>query len=562
MTFDPGSAPRHEGSLAARLTARVLRLEPRRGPRAAGQPKRDGLEAPRWALSLAILLFIILFLALLILLVGPGTARAASGLNFDQPTRDWHQGPVRYIITRTEVKAYKALENDQERATFIDWFWQRRDIEPGTPENEFRSRYEKRAFEATRKFSMTTIPGWKTDMGKVYMLVGPPDETINDLMGKTHRGTVTWVYRKPPFPDMPPNTVIGFARDTSGEFRLSVNPTLDSDVARGLQWQKVKLTADEVVMRPGMTDPLLLAAGAPLAQSEIETRIMYGRMQQLPPHEEAMFKAFVGTRETYGAPIPMETRFDFYRAEGATLTTVTIGIRSSAVQYREKGGKELPDVGVFGKLVSRLDENDFYALAGDSSFVESPENGDAGAGDLLVFQAVGAFKPGIYTAIVGAEDRVSRKVSSQRVNVEIPDLSGETLRLSSVTLAGTMEPGDYAPSIPKPFQIGKFRLVPKPDSAFVKTDELNVYLQVYNPAKDEASGKPKLDVFYTFKGKQPGGPETEIGTYRVENSPAQVQGYAVPLAKWPEGAYSVTVTVVDKVAGTRATADATFTIRP
>lgn len=562
MTSHPDSAPRREGSLAARLTARVLRLEPRRGPRAAGQPKRDGLEAPRWALSLAVLLFIILFLALLILLVGPGTARASGGLNFDQPTKDWYQGPVRYIITRTEVKAYKALENDQERATFIDWFWQRRDIAPDTPDNEFRARYEKRAFEATRKFSATTIPGWKTDMGKIYMLVGPPDETINDLMGKTHRGTVTWVYRKPPFPDMPPNTVIGFARDTSGEFRLSVNPTLDSDVARGLKWSRTPITADEIVLRPGMTDPLLLAAGAPLAQSDIETRILYGRMQTLPPHEEAMFKAFVGTKETYGAPIPMETRFDFYRAEGATLTTVTIGIRSSAVQYREKGGKELPDVGVFGKLVSRIDENDSYALAGDSSFVESPENGDAGAGDLLVFQAVGAFKPGVYTAIVGAEDRVSRKISSQRVNVEIPDLSGETLRLSSVTLAGTMEPGDYAPSIPKPFQIGKFRLVPKPDSAFVQADELNVYLQVYNPAREEASGKPKLDVYYTFKGTQAGGPEVEIGTYRVENSPAQVQGYAVPLAKWPQGAYRVTVTVVDKVANTRATADASFTIRP
>ncbi|HKQ98339.1 MAG TPA: GWxTD domain-containing protein [Candidatus Polarisedimenticolia bacterium] len=523
---------------------------------------RDGLEAPRWALSLAVLLFLILFLALLVLLVGPDPAHAANGLNFDQPTKDWYQGPVRYIITRTETKAYKALENDQERATFIDWFWQRRDIDPATPENEFRDRYEKRAFEATRKFSATTIPGWKTDMGKIYILVGAPDEVINDLMGKTHRGTVTWVYRKPPFPDMPPNTVIGFARDQSGEFRLSVNPTIDSDVARGLQFSKTKITADEVTLREGWTDPLLLAAGAPLAQNEIETRLLYGRMQQLPPHEEEMFKAFVGTKETYGSPIPMETRFDFYRAEGATFTTVTVGIRSSAVQYREKGGKETPDVGIFGKLVSRSNPDDAYALANDSSFAESPENGDAGSGDLLVFQAVGDFKPGVYTAILGVEDRVSRKVSSTRVAVEIPDLAGETLRLSTITMAGTMEPGEYAATVAKPFQIGKFRLIPKPDASFAKSDELNVYLQVYNPAKDEATGKPKLDVFYTFKSNPPNGTPVEFGTYRVQDSPAQVQGYAVPLQKWPEGAYLVTVTVVDKVASTRATADATFTIHP
>jgi GWxTD domain-containing protein len=562
MSFESSPAPRRDESLAARLTSRLLRLQPRRGPRPAGQPARDGLEAPRWALSLAILLFVILFLALLVLLLNVDPARAATGLNFDQPTKDWYQGPVRYIITRTEVKAYKALENDAERATFIDWFWQRRDIDPTTPENEFRERYEKRAFEATRKFGATTIPGWKTDMGKIYMMVGPPDETINDLMGKTHRGTVTWVYRKPPFPDMPPNTVVGFARDTSGEFRLSVTPTLDSDVARGLQFSKVKMTADQVQLRDGMTDPLLLAAGAPLAQSDIETRFLYGRMQQLPPAEEEMFKAFVGTKETYGSPIPIDARFDFYRTEGATLTLVTVGIRSSAVQYRDRGGKEVPDIGVFGKLVNRADENDTYALAADSAFAESPENGNAGAGDLLVFQSVGAIKPGVYTAILGAEDRVSRKVSSTRIAVEIPDLSGEALRLSSVMLAGTMEPGEYSSSTAKPFQIGKFRLIPKPDSSFAKGDDLNVYLQVYNPTKDAASGKPKLDVFYTFKGNRPDGTVTEIGTYRVQDSPAQVQGYAVPLEKWPEGSYSVTVTVADKVAGTRATADATFTIRP
>ena len=42
-------------------------------------------------------------------------------------------GEVFYIITKQEIKAYKALESEIERATFIDWFWQRRDVVPGTP---------------------------------------------------------------------------------------------------------------------------------------------------------------------------------------------------------------------------------------------------------------------------------------------------------------------------------------------------------------------------------------------------------------------------------------------
>src|SRR5262245_47661984 len=48
-------------------------------------------------------------------------------INFDKPTPDWREGPVRYIITKGEDKAYKVLKTEQERADFIDIFWKRRD---------------------------------------------------------------------------------------------------------------------------------------------------------------------------------------------------------------------------------------------------------------------------------------------------------------------------------------------------------------------------------------------------------------------------------------------------
>jgi GWxTD domain-containing protein len=548
--------------LSVILTARLLRLRPPHGPRPAGQRVRDPLEVPRWALSLGLILFVLLFLVILVFFFVSSPAHGGEGINFDRPSKDWYQGPVRYIITHQEVKAYKALETQAERATFIDWFWQRRDIVPGTPANEFRDRFEQRVFEATRKFGATSTPGWKTDMGKIYILIGPPDDVISDLVAKTGRGTVTWSYRSSPMPGLNPNTVIGFARDASGEFRLSVQPTMDSDVAMGLKWQKTPMDAQGRMILPGWTDPVLLDAGAPLSQSDIETRMIYAHMQQLPPKEEQMFQAMVTSKETYGSVIPMETRFDFYRAPAGTYTTITIGIRSSAVQFKTVDDKEVPDLGVFGKMVSRDNAEDTYALAGDSSFAESQENRGVGADDMLLYQAVGDFKPGLYRVILGVEDRVSRRVSSTSREVEIPDLSGPELKLSSITLAGAMEPGDYATSTSKPFQIGKFRLVPRPDGLFTREDELNVYLQVYNPATEPGGGKAKMDVLYTFKGKTADGTMKEIGTYRVQDTAAQVQGYAVPLAKWPDGEYGITVTVVDKVAQTKVSADTTFVIRP
>ena len=564
MTFDDKPPSRRPISLAAFLTARLLNLRPRHGPRPHGQTVRDGLEAPRWAVTVGVLLFALLFLALLVLLLVPASAMASSsqGINFDRPTKDWYQGPVRYIITKQEVKAYKALETEAERATFIDWFWQRRNPDSASPiANSFREQFEKRVFEATRKFSATTIPGWKTDMGKIYILVGPPEEEINDPMPSSGRGTVTWVYRRPPFPDLPPNTVIAFARDVGGEWRLSVNPTIDSDVARGLKTSRVKVTYDGTVLRDGQVDPILLAAGASLSQNEIQTRIIYNRMQQLPPDEEAILKTSVITKETYGQTIPLETRFDYFRGDDGTFTAVTVGVRSTSVQYKSVADKEVPDVAVFGKLVGRDDPTLTYPLASDSTFAPSMENGAAGVGDELIFQAVGAFKPGVYRAVLGVEDRVSHRVSSMSRDVTIPDLSGGDLALSSLTLASALDPGDYATSVAKPFQIGKFHIVPRPNSTFARDEELNVYFQIYNPASDPAAAKPRLDVFYSFRVKLEDGSAKDLGTYRVQDSYAQVQGYAVPLKQWPIGNYDVTVTVNDKVAQKTVNATTQFSIR-
>src|SRR3989338_5084599 len=100
-------------------------------------------------------------------------------------------------------------------------------------------------------------------MGKIYVLVGPPDDINKDLMAKTHRGMMFWVYRRPPFPELASNTVIAFARDKSGEFVLSTSPTIDSDVARGLNFVSKKQDFTGELVIPGRRDPALVQPGGP-----------------------------------------------------------------------------------------------------------------------------------------------------------------------------------------------------------------------------------------------------------------------------------------------------------
>jgi len=84
---------------------------------------------------------------------------------------------VRYIITNEERKIFLELPA-QERKKFISDFWQRRDPDPSTEENEFKTEYYDRIDRANELFRGEGEDGWQTDRGKIYILFGPPTERM------------------------------------------------------------------------------------------------------------------------------------------------------------------------------------------------------------------------------------------------------------------------------------------------------------------------------------------------------------------------------------------------
>jgi len=85
---------------------------------------------------------------------------------------------VVYIITPREKDVFLLMETSRERDLFIEAFWKQRDPTPGTPENEFKMEHERRIAYANRFFGRTSKkPVWKTDRGKVYIILGHPSST-------------------------------------------------------------------------------------------------------------------------------------------------------------------------------------------------------------------------------------------------------------------------------------------------------------------------------------------------------------------------------------------------
>ncbi len=80
-----------------------------------------------------------------------------------------------YIAEPKELEKLKKAKGE-ERKRLWDDFWAKRDPTPGTPENELKDEYLRRVEYANEHFSIGRWPGYKTDRGRIYILLGPPDE--------------------------------------------------------------------------------------------------------------------------------------------------------------------------------------------------------------------------------------------------------------------------------------------------------------------------------------------------------------------------------------------------
>ena len=89
--------------------------------------------------------------------------------------RKWIEEEVVYIITPKEKDVFLQLNTDRERDLFIKAFWRIRNPNPFSETNEFKEEHYKRIEYANRQFGRTSsLPGWKTDRGRIYITLGPP----------------------------------------------------------------------------------------------------------------------------------------------------------------------------------------------------------------------------------------------------------------------------------------------------------------------------------------------------------------------------------------------------
>jgi GWxTD domain-containing protein len=124
---------------------------------------------------------------------------------------------LRYIATQPEIDEIGKLQDEDARKGFWDTFWKRRDPTPETPENEARDEFYQRVQYANQHFA-TGGPGWKTDMGRIYIAYGRPDEVVRNPFNFDRPPEEIWYYYRER------RTFVFVDRDGFGRYELVSSP--------------------------------------------------------------------------------------------------------------------------------------------------------------------------------------------------------------------------------------------------------------------------------------------------------------------------------------------------
>src|SRR2546425_1293674 len=287
----------------------------------------------------------------------------------ESPYKKWLQEEVPYVITDEERREFNKLSTDEEREQFIEQFWERRNPNPGSPENEFKEEYYRRIAYANEHYA-SGIPGWKADRGRIYIMYGPADEIESHPSGGTYLRPPeegggetstfpfeTWRYRY--IDGIGTNIILEFVDPTmTGEFHLTIDPgekdaLLHVPNAGLTQLESMGMASkrDRFSRSDGITTGRSLG-GEPESMNEFTRLDLYAKIFKAPSVKFNDLKAVVTARLS-AQLLPFDVRTDFLRVtEETILTPVTVQVANRDLEFQNKGGVMHACLEIFGQFSS------------------------------------------------------------------------------------------------------------------------------------------------------------------------------------------------------------------
>src|SRR3984957_751955 len=375
----------------------------------------------------------------------------------ETPYKRWLNEEVTYIITDEERKVFKTLQTDDERQTFIENFWLRRDPTPDTEENEYREEHYRRIAYANDRFA-SGIPGWKTDRGRIYIEYGAPDEIDSHPSGGTYErpyeegggSTSTypfeqWRYRY--IEGVGTNVILEFVDTTmSGEYRLTSDPSEKDALlyvpGAGLTMAEQMGLADKT-QRFTRTDGTHLGTGSmPLPESMNEfTRIeQYAKIFNPPAIHYKDLEAVVSSSIKYNL-LPMKVLVDYIPlTSSSVLTQITIQFDVKDMNFKDKENTSIATINIYGRI-STLARRPLAPFEDVVTVTQPTEMLQAliESRPHQIYQKTVPLQPGRYRLNIAAKDLTGGNTGTYEMALDVPRMDEDILSSSQIILADIIE---------------------------------------------------------------------------------------------------------------------------
>jgi GWxTD domain-containing protein len=499
----------------------------------------------------------------------------------DSQYKKWLNEDVIYIITPEERSAFVHLSTNEEREQFIEQFWQRRNPSPDSAENTFKEEHYRRIAYTNEHFA-SGIPGWKSDRGRIYIMWGPPDEIESHPSGGSYDrpasegGGTTSTF---PFEDWRYRYLEGIGEDVNiefvdptmtGEFRLTMDPSEKDALTYVPGAGLTQMESMGLASKTGRfsntdgTHSAALLGMRPEKDSEFSRLELNAKIQQAPPIKFKDLEAVVTSRVVKDQ-VKFDYRFDFLRITSDTvLVPITVQIPTRQLSFAEKDGVDSATVNLFARITT---------LSGRPvQTFEDTVHRDVPAALLQqslstssIYQKAVPLRPGLYRLDIVLKDVNSNNVGVVNTRLAVPRFEDDKLSTSTLILADQIQRVSAKDIGLGQFVLGDLKVRPKMDAAFLPTDMMGVFLQVYNLKVDDKTHKADVSVQFRVlkeKGTEPLKKFDLAQDQIPEHGEEMTLQNVVTLGSFGPGKYKLEVAITDNLAKQTITPTSEFTVKP
>ncbi len=484
--------------------------------------------------------------------------------------REWLSKDGAYIISNQEKEAFLQLPNDETRDQFIERFWDVRNPSPGSPDNTFRSEHYRRIQYANDYFGhISHSEGWRTDMGRVYITLGEPQQRQKLLGLQKITPMEIWFYQNSN-PALPPYFyVIFYQREPTDEFRIYspysdgpeklitavVGPSrsnalniIAQDAGKDVARETLSLLPDEPVDFQGgqisLQSDVMLSTIRDLANNPISQRELANRRRIL---EDVSHRVVLGNEYLDVLTVPLRD------AEGNTNLHYVLRLKKPddfSVAQSPKGDGyyyailvsvkvSLPD----GKVVLSEDEKVSHNLTNAQL--------DDVKGKVFGYEGWLPLPPNKYKLEFELTNLVSNVAFRSQAEVTVPEVQPDALQISNVvpfSEARVLPPQMLSAS---PFSGAgvKFTPLAGQELQLIQGERLNFFYQLWYPSAlaGDRSGK-KLEADYAYGRMGANDTQTvhdEIPLAQLDAGGSIINGKRILTGDLQPGNYRLVTTVRD-----------------